>query len=312
MNRKLFTIFIFKAIKLISELIGDSLKIRIKWGYVMKITALIENKATGNLVGEHGLAIHIEYNGKQYLLDTGASNKFLNNANQLGIDLKDIDTAVLSHCHYDHSSGYVGFFSKNSKSKVYLQSTARELCYAKLGLLRLYNGIPKGILNTYSDRFVFVDGDYQIDEGVWLISHKTSGLAAKGKKAHMYRKTEKGFVADDFQHEQSLVFEVEDGLVILNSCCHGGVDNIIKEVMETFHGKEIVAVIGGFHLMGMMGTKSMSGTPEDISALGKRLFDLKVKHIYTGHCTSNPAYKILKENLGERLTYFSTGTIVEL
>lgn len=278
----------------------------------MKLTALIENKATGNLIGEHGLAVHIEYNGKQYLLDTGASNKFMDNANQLGIDLKNIETAILSHCHYDHSSGYVGFFSKNSKAKVYLQSAARELCYAKMGLTKIYNGIPQGILNTYNDRFVFVDGDYQIDEGIWLISHKTIGLAVKGKKAHMYRKTEKGFVPDDLQHEQSLVFEVGNGLVILNSCCHGGVDNIIEEVMEMFHGKEVLAIIGGFHLMGITGTKSMSGKPKDVRALGKRLFDLNIKHIYTGHCTGNPAYKILKEELGERLQYFSTGTIVEL
>ncbi|MEK6265985.1 MAG: MBL fold metallo-hydrolase, partial [Clostridium sp.] len=127
-----------------------------------------------------------------------------------------------------------------------------------------------------------------------------------------YRKTEKGFATDDFQHEQSLVFDLENGLVILNSCCHGGGDNIIEEVMETFHGKEVLAIIGGFHLMGNIGTKSMRGKPEDVRALGKRLYDLNVNHIYTGHCTGNPAYKILKENLGERLQYFSTGTIVEL
>lgn len=278
----------------------------------MKVTAIIENKATGNLIGEHGLSIHIEYKGKQYLLDTGASNKFINNGNQLGIDFENIDTGILSHCHYDHSSGYVDFFSKNSKSKVYLQSAARELCYAKLGLIKKYIGIPPGILDIYSDRFVFVEGDYEIDKGVWLISHKTLGLAARGKKAHMYRKTEKGFVSDDFQHEQSLVFEVDRGLVILNSCCHGGVDNIIEEVMERFQKKEVLAIIGGFHLMGIIGTKSMRGKPEDVRALGKRLYDLNVKHIYTGHCTGNPAYKILKETLGERLQYFSTGTIVEL
>lgn len=278
----------------------------------MKLTALIENKDTANLVGEHGLAIQIEYNGKQYLLDTGASNKFLSNADKLGVDLKNIDAAVLSHSHYDHSGGYVGFFSKNSNAKVYLQSAASELCYAKVGLIKKYIGIPQGILDTYSDRFVFVDGDYQIDEGVWLISHKTIGLAARGKKAHMYRKTEKGIVADDFQHEQSLVFEVKNGLVILNSCCHGGVDNIIKEVMETFHVKEVLAVIGGFHLMGSIGTNSISGKPDDVRALGKRLVDLNVKNIFTGHCTGNPAYEILKEELGDRLQYFSTGTIVEL
>jgi len=278
----------------------------------MKLTALIENKAPANLVGEHGLAIHIEFNGKQYLLDTGASNEYLNNADKLSIDLKNIDTAFLSHSHYDHSGGYVGLFSNNSKAKVYLQSAAKELCYAKTGFIKAYIGIPKGILDTYRDRFVFVDGDYQIEEGVWLISHKTLGLAAKGKKAHMYRKIEKEFVADDFQHEQSVVFEALDGLVILNSCCHGGVDNIVKEVKEVFPGKEVLAVVGGFHLMGLMGPKSMSGKPEDVRALGTRLFDLNVKHIYTGHCTGNPAYKILKEELGERLQYFSTGTVVKL
>lgn len=278
----------------------------------MKLTALIENKAAGNLTGEHGLAVHIDYKGKQYLLDTGASNKFLNNADILGIDLKNIDTAVLSHSHYDHSSGYAGFFSKNSKAKVHLQSAAREMCYSKIGFIKIYIGIPKGNLNKYSDRFVFVDGDYQIDEGVWLISHKTAGLEAMGKKAHMYRKTKKGFAADDFKHEQSFVFEVEEGLVILNSCCHGGVDNIIEEVKKTLPGKEVLAIIGGFHIMGARGTKSMGGKLDEVKALGKRLYDLNVKHIYTGHCTGDPAYKILKEELGERLQYFSTGTIVEL
>lgn len=281
----------------------------------MKLTVLIENIATSNLVGEHGLAIHIEYNGKQYLLDAGASNQFINNANILGIDLENIDTAVLSHSHYDHSGGYDGFFSINSKAKVYLQSAARELCYAKVGLIKKYIGIPQGILDTFSDRFVFVEGDYKIDEGVWLISHKANnGLEAKGKKAHMYRESVKGLVADDFLHEQSLVFEIEDGLVILNSCCHGGVDNIVEEVMknEKFHAKEVLAVVGGFHLMGLIGTNSMSGEPEDVRTLGKQLVGLDVKHIYTGHCTGNPAYKILKEELGERLMCLSTGTVIEL
>lgn len=48
------------------------------------------------------------------------------NANKLGIDLKNIDTAALSHCHYDHSGGYDGFFSENSKAKVYLQSAVNQ------------------------------------------------------------------------------------------------------------------------------------------------------------------------------------------
>jgi 7,8-dihydropterin-6-yl-methyl-4-(beta-D-ribofuranosyl)aminobenzene 5'-phosphate synthase len=33
--------------------------------------------------------------------------------------------------------------------------------------------------------------------------------------------------------------------------------------------------------------------------------------IYTGHCTGNPAYKILKKELGEKLHYFNTGMVIE-
>jgi 7,8-dihydropterin-6-yl-methyl-4-(beta-D-ribofuranosyl)aminobenzene 5'-phosphate synthase len=280
-------------------------------GIMMKITALIENKASSNLYSEHGLAIHIDYNGKRYLLDTGASSRFLLNADKLGIDLSEIDTCVLSHCHFDHSGGYESFFTRNENAKVYLQSESKEQYYLKFAFIKYYVGIPRGILDKYKERFLFVDGNFQLDPGVWLISHKTKNLETRGKKAHMYRKAGKGFVADNFGHEQSLVFETERGLVILNSCCHGGVDNIVNEVKEAFNHQEVYAVIGGFHLMGIRGTKSMSGSNEDIMVLGKKLNE-NVNQIYTCHCTGDPAYRILKGELGEKLHYFSTGTTFEI
>lgn len=278
----------------------------------MKLTVLIENKAEENLLGEHGLCVHVEFNGKQYLLDSGASDRFLHNAWKLGIAVKEVDTAVLSHAHYDHSGGYEAFFSENEKAKVYLQGAAKEQCYAKVGLFKKYIGIPEGVLETYSDRFVFVDGDHQLDEGVWLISHRKAGWAARGKKAHMYRKTEMGIVPDDFVHEQSLVFETGNGLVILNSCSHGGIENIIEEVTDKIRGKEVLAVIGGFHLMGLRGTSSMGVSEGDVRTLGRRLTELRVKHVYTGHCTGDPAYRILEEVLGKHLESLSTGTVIEL
>ena len=143
---------------------------------------------------------------------------------------------------------------------------------------------------------------------MWLIPHTTKGLDKRGKKAHLARKVNGKIVWDDFAHEQSLIFECIEGLVVLNSCSHGGVDCVIQEVLEAFPGQKVLAMIGGFHLMGVGGVKTMSGKPEDIRALAHRLEALKVKEIYTGHCTGEPAYKILKEELGEKLHYFSTGT----
>lgn len=277
----------------------------------MKIVSLIENESNSKLIGEHGLAVYIEYNGKKYLLDTGASDLFIDNAINLGIDLSSVDAAILSHSHYDHSGGFNGFFDINNKANVYIRKEAKELCYIKVGPFKRYIGIPKGILDKYPKRFIYVDEDYKIDEGVWIIPHKTKDLELKGKKSHMYRMTKNGLKYDSFSHEQSLVFETDEGLVILNSCSHGGIDNIVKEVKKTFQDRKVLAVIGGFHLMGLRGTNSLGVKDKEVEELGKQLSKLGVEHIYTGHCTGKPAYNILKNTLGEKVKYFSTGTVVE-
>ena len=64
----------------------------------------------------------------------------------------------------------------------------------------------------------------------------------------MYLKEKRRWRPDSFSHEQSLVFDTPDGLVIFNSCSHGGADTIIREVTTTFPDKKVKALIGGFHL----------------------------------------------------------------
>ena len=53
----------------------------------------------------------------------------------------------------------------------------------------------------------------------------------------MYQKTKLGWKPDNFCHEQSLVLDTDSGLVIFNSCSHGGVVNIINEVKLHFRKK---------------------------------------------------------------------------
>lgn len=277
----------------------------------MKITALMENKALPGLCCEHGLAVHITYKGKNYLLDTGSSDLFLENAKVLQISLEDVDAAALSHAHYDHSGGYEGFFKCNTKAKVYLREAAKGECL-KVTDVEKYIGIPKGLLENYPERFVFVDEDYCLDDGVWLIGHHAAGLEKKGKAARMYYRTPEYMGPDAFLHEQSLVFETKKGLVILNSCSHGGIDTIVEEVQAVFPGQPVAAVIGGFHLMGVDGVTTMRESREDVIRLGQRLLDLGVEHIYTGHCTGEPAFAVLEEVLDERIHYFCSGVSLEM
>ena len=264
-----------------------------------KITVIVDNISNMGIDGEWGLSLLVEYADKMILVDTGASDLFLKNMERLGIDVKDIDHAVLSHAHYDHSNGMPAFFDNNTKAKLYLRNGTAEDCYAKKFFFKKYIGIPKNLLRDYPDRIEMVSGDYRIIDGVYLIPHKTNGLSSIGKREMMYRRTLNGWLPDDFSHEQSLVLDTDKGLVIINSCSHGGAANIISEVQTTFPEKHVYGLMGGFHLF--------NKSNDEIRELAKKINNTGIEYVCTGHCTKERAYSILKEELGDKLEQMKVG-----
>ena len=76
----------------------------------MKVTALMENTSgREGCVGEFGLSFLVEANGRRVLFDAGQSATTVRNAEVLGIDLAQVDAAVLSHGHFDHANGFPAF-----------------------------------------------------------------------------------------------------------------------------------------------------------------------------------------------------------
>ena len=281
----------------------------------MRATVLVDNIKGCGLKGEWGLCVYIEYEDKVVLLDTGASDLFVRNAKKLGLDLEKVDFAVLSHAHFDHADGMRPFFEINKKAPFYLQKGTEENCYEKIWLYRKYIGIPRGILREAGERIRFTEGKFQICPGVWLLPHTTPGLEAVGRRNHMYlRSSENGgeetdrggrkWRPDDFSHEQSLVFDTEDGLVIFNSCSHGGADNIINEVKAAYPGEKIKAIIGGFHLF--------TRREEEVRELARSIRATGIQQVYTGHCTGDRAYAVLSDELGDMIHQLSCGLVIEL
>lgn len=269
----------------------------------MRVVILIDNLAKEGLLEEWGLSIFIEHQDRRILLDAGSSGKFIENAKRLGIDLSKVDDVVLSHAHYDHADGLADFFAVNDKAKVYLRAGSEEDCYHHSSKDTHYIGIRQGLLKQFADRFVYVEGDYELSPKAYLIPHKTQGLEERGRQNAMYRKKGDTYVPDEFAHEQSLVLDTRAGWILFNSCSHGGADVILKEVERTFPDKQICAYIGGFHLF--------RTPPEQIRALAGQLKEGAVSHFYTGHCTGTEAYALLKEALGERIEQFYAGFVLE-
>lgn len=270
----------------------------------MRARILIDNIADKGFTGEWGLAVWIEYGDHKLLLDTGTTGIFVENARAMGIDLNRAELCVISHGHYDHADGLQAFFQENAHAKVYLRDTAQKYYYGKKEGKYRYIGVNREIFKRYAGRLEFARGNVQLLPGVWLIPHSSTGLEKIAARSDLYVRRWLRLRPDNFSHEQSLVFETENGLVIFNSCSHAGPDNIIAEVNAAFPGKQICALIGGLHLYRL--------TDDEVRAFAGRLRKTGVKKVLTGHCTGQRAFEVLREELGEIVDQLCTGMEIEV
>ncbi len=91
----------------------------------MKWRVLVDNRTNdGTLQTEHGLAILLETEKHRVLLDTGASDMLIGNAECLGLDLGTVDYVFVSHGHSDHAGGLRYFMEMNQTAKVIVSPDA--------------------------------------------------------------------------------------------------------------------------------------------------------------------------------------------
>ena len=281
----------------------------------MKVTVLIENTAPegSGLACEAGLSLHIEYNGRKILLDAGVSGDFAANAEKLGIVLREVELGVLSHGHFDHADGLGAFFVRNGRVDILHRKGADSPYYSTSRPEPYYLGIRRDVWEHYRPRFREVEGIYFLCEGAWLLPDGEVDPAFAGQAADLvYRNPAGELVPDDFRHEQSLVLETERGLAVFNSCSHNGIVNIVRGVRKMLPGKQVYAVVGGFHMFGKKTANGMNCTEAYVYKVADTLKELGVEEIYTGHCTGLPALKLLKERFGGGCYGLTSGMTFEL
>jgi 7,8-dihydropterin-6-yl-methyl-4-(beta-D-ribofuranosyl)aminobenzene 5'-phosphate synthase len=282
----------------------------------MRITTLIENTRMDDkedLIAEHGLSLHISFNQKTILFDTGASASFSQNAEKLKVDLTTVNAAVLSHHHYDHGGGVPRFLDLNSNAKVYLKKPPDGDCYFKAFLFgKRYIGLDRELFTVCATRVALIEEFTEILPDVYVFPNIGSTYPKPKGNRYLYIKKGSRWSSDNFAHELIMAVKENGKLVIFTGCSHNGMLNMIDTVAKKFSGIPIKAVIGGFHLIGLPRHNTMAGSKPEIQDIAREVLSYPVQSLYTGHCTGQKAYTVLKSVLGEKLQHLHTGTIIEI
>ena len=258
----------------------------------MKLTVLMENTACReDLTAEHGLSLYIEACGKKILFDSGASAAFADNAEKLGVDLSQVDMMILSHGHYDHGGGIARFMELNKTAPIYLHKRAFAPSVSAAGTYIGINKMLKG-----NPRLHFTEGKVTLAPGLTLFDCNRRKLYAPVDPWGLGLRRGKTIKPDNFYHEQYLLIEENGKKICISGCSHKGIENIVRWFSPD-------VLVGGFHFMRL----------EDVEVLKEKAATLldSPAVFYTGHCTGQMQYEVLKEAMGERLHRIQTGVVLE-
>ena len=263
----------------------------------MKITALVENVSDGELKPKHGLSFYIQTEKHKLLFDVGPDETLFENAEKMGVDLKEIDTVVISHGHFDHGGVIERFLQLNTKAKVYVQCKAFERHTCKLLFFQFNVGINRKLKNH--PQVILLDGDFQIDDELSVVTVTDTSVCRSGANDVLYENGQR----DRFLHEQNLLIR-EKTTALIVGCGHTGIVNIMRTAAF-----EPAYCIGGYHLYDPIKKKTadeslLSGIAEHLRAYPRVQF-------YTCHCTGKDAFDYLAARL-PNMHYFCCGNTIVL
>lgn len=253
------------------------------------------------LIKDWGYAAQIEYNGRRVLFDTGNDAKtFAHNARTLGIDLRKLDAAVISHRHGDHTSGLSHLLRQNPKVRI----------FAPLDPGMFQFDLPPRFLESHAG----LPDDMRYFGGRKPSQFETGNPWSGARFETVAQQTEilPGFIVFSTRSEKAGTMEMNElalairtpqGLAVVVGCSHPGVDKVLERARTI--EPNIYLVAGGLHLV---------MTPKaDVERVAALLRDgLKVEYVAPGHCTSELGFAVFMEAFGSRFRKAGLGTHLQL
>lgn len=233
----------------------------------IKIINVYDNDSceSSNLKSLWGFSCFIQTPNKNILFDTGGNGRvLLQNLQKKNIDVQSIDILFISHSHWDHTGGIDSILELNSNIDVFVTKSLSSYFMNDLkSMCKSMSIIEKEPTKLYED------------------------IYSSGTLSAIL--------------EQSLILDTNEGAIVLAGCAHGKIEEIAK-IAKTLLGKDILLLMGGFHLH-----KDM----QRLHKVVKAIKDLNVKYIAPSHCTGEEAKIILSKEFKDEYINSSLGIEIE-
>jgi 7,8-dihydropterin-6-yl-methyl-4-(beta-D-ribofuranosyl)aminobenzene 5'-phosphate synthase len=306
-------------------------------GLVVRRTGFPEAPEGKTLQSEWGLALYLESrkdkDSRRYLLDFGFTPEvYANNLELLKIDVARVDALIISHGHFDHVGGLLGFlesyrarmrralplytggeddfcrrFNRNSDGS--FANFGTPLDRRKLRMLDITTMLSETPIimedHAFTTGAIPRTSIEQVLPNTWVQYGVRDGLGcdASAYMNHHFTPEELAGkqVPDQHWHEHATCFRLGDrGLVVISSCGHAGIINTLRRAQEVSGIDKIYALVGGFHL-----------APAQDDYLAKVMAELKtfdLEHVMPMHCSGQNFIDLAKREIPEKLVLCGTGS----
>lgn len=244
----------------------------------MKLKVLVDNNTYIDeyYCGEPAVSYYIEDEDVKLLLDVGYSDLFLKNAVALGVNLKNVNTIVISHGDDDHTRGLKYYFEQRNKKHISIVAHPDAFKEKIIGDLKICSPILEKQLKDKCNLILSRD-PMKISKNITFLGEIPEINNFENRKPIGKQIVGKNIVDDYIMDDTALVYQSKKGIYIITGCSHSGICNIVEYAKKVCKDDRVVGIIGGFHLFEIT---------EQVKKTIQYLKQNNVKELYPCHCTS--------------------------